>query len=569
MSQAVRKQAANRDAPRILQSPKYAQTAMPSTLAAKRQAQQAEHHELLAREFGLVASAPNGIKKLREMILALAVRGKLVPQNPDDVSAGKVFGVIASTSGKSQLKEVTEQDSPYVLPKGWLWMRLGIATSFGSNEKAGRLYSETWVLDLEDIEKDTSKLLRKLRYAERPAKSEKNLFHSGDVLYGKLRPYLNKVIVADENGACTTEILPIRWNASGDPKFLMYALKSPDFLAYVNSKSYGMKMPRLGTMDGRNALIPVPPVEEQKRITSKIDELMVLCDRMEAQQADADAAHKTLVKTLLDALTQSQDAADFNASWARISENFDTLFNTEEAIDNLKSVLLELSITGKLTSHGENEQHETSAGKHILPRNWGWEKLGDIADLITKGSSPKWQGVQYTENPDDVLFITSENVRNFQIDIQSPKYVQKKFNEIEPRSILKEGDFLMNIVGASIGRTALFNLTVTANINQAVCLIRISSEKFDKQYLLNFFNSRTCINYMFDKQVDNARANLSMGNIAKFLVPVPPTAEQRRIVAKVDELMAICDTLKTRITESKTLHEQLANALVKQGAAGV
>jgi type I restriction enzyme S subunit len=108
-----------------------------------------------------------------------------------------------------------------------------------------------------------------------------------------------------------------------------------------------------------------------------------------------------------------------------------------------------------------------------LPHGWEWCRLETITELITKGSSPKWQGVSYTDNSNDVLFITSENVGSFKILLDSAKYVEKKFNEIEPRSILTYNDILMNIVGASIGRTAIFNLNRNANINQAVCLIRL------------------------------------------------------------------------------------------------
>ena len=122
----------------------------------------------------------------------------------------------------------------------------------------------------------------------------------------------------------------------------------------------------------------------------------------------------------------------------------------------------------------------------------------------------------------------------------------------------------MNIVGASIGRTAVYDIDTLANINQAVCLIRISTFNLSRLFLLHFFNSETCLEYMFDKQVDNARPNLSMGNIAKFLIPTPPLFEQHRIVAKVDELMALCDQLKSRITVAKQLQQKLADVVIEQ-----
>jgi type I restriction enzyme S subunit len=199
-----------------------------------------------------------------------------------------------------------------------------------------------------------------------------------------------------------------------------------------------------------------------------------------------------------------------------------------------------------------------------LPCDWAFERLEKMTSLITKGSSPKWQGVSYTEDSTDVLFVTSENVGAFELRLDKKKYVEKKFNDVEPRSILQKDDFLMNIVGASIGRTATYNIDTLANINQAVCLIRSFPLLSCNKYFLTFFNSNICISYMYDKQVDNARPNLSMANISKFVIPVPPLEEQHRIVSKVDELMTLCDSLKANLNKIQISQLHLTNALVEQ-----
>jgi len=143
------------------------------------------------------------------------------------------------------------------------------------------------------------------------------------------------------------------------------------------------------------------------------------------------------------------------------------------------------------------------------------------------------------------------------------KYVEAKFNEIEPRSILHKNDILMNIVGGSIGRTAIYDLDEVANINQAVTIIRLI-EIQNHVYFLHFFNSPTCISYMYDKQVDNARPNLSMGNIAKFMIPVPPIEEQQAIVEKVNSLMTLCDELEQQIETSQNQIEKLMQSCLKE-----
>jgi type I restriction enzyme S subunit len=261
-------------------------------------------------------------------------------------------------------------------------------------------------------------------------------------------------------------------------------------------------------------------------------------------------------------------------------------------IKKLRELILELAVRGKLVPQDPNDEPASELLKNIkaekaqlvkegnikkqkplpsiaeeekpfeLPSGWEWVRLDEISELITKGSSPKWQGVSYTDNKEDVLFVTSENVGAFELKLNTEKYVELKFNEVEPRSILKKNDVLMNIVGGSIGRTAIFNIEKLANINQAVCLIRLFYQYLNLDYFLTFFNSNVCISYMFDKQVDNARANLSMGNISRFVIPFPSFEEQHRIVAKVDELMALCDQLASQTEASIDAHKTLVEVLL-------
>jgi type I restriction enzyme S subunit len=163
-----------------------------------------------------------GIKKLRELILELAVRGKLVPQDPNDEPASELLKRIAAEKAdlvkqgkikkQKPLPEISEEEKPFELPKGWEWVRLGFITNYGECDKAEPrdANENTWIVELEDIEKNTSKLLNRITFSERPFKSSKNKFNKGDVLYGKLRPYLDKVLVADDDGVCTTEIIPVK-----------------------------------------------------------------------------------------------------------------------------------------------------------------------------------------------------------------------------------------------------------------------------------------------------------------------------------------------------------------------
>lgn len=252
------------------------------------------------------------LENLNQAILQEAVQGKLVPQDKNDEPASELLKRIkaekatlrqAQGKGKKEkpLPPIKPEEIPFDIPENWVWCRLGEITNYGSSPKAEPtdLKNDTWVLDLEDIEKTTSNLLYKIRLNERNSLSTKSVFKKGDVLYSKLRPYLDKVIVADEDGVCTTEILPLKCFADLNPFYLKYALKRADFLKYVNSKTKGMKMPRLGTKEGEMALIPLPPLAEQKRIVAEIEKQFALTKQLKEHIIANQQATEQLLKALL------------------------------------------------------------------------------------------------------------------------------------------------------------------------------------------------------------------------------------------------------------------------------
>jgi type I restriction enzyme S subunit len=248
------------------------------------------------------------IQLTKSKILDLAIRGKLVPQNPDDEPASVLLERI-----KAEKEELIKQgkikrdkkesviykgdDNSYYLkmgnvtetlddwriddiPDNWGVCCLGEVCDYGNctNVDTKDIPETAWILDLEDIEKDTGKVLQKLTLKERNSASTKHLFHKGQVLYSKLRPYLNKVVLADDDGFCTSEILPLDFNGYILPEYAKCYMMSPTFLRYANHCSYGVKMPRLGTLDGKKAVLTVPPINEQKRIADKVSQLFSLLD---------------------------------------------------------------------------------------------------------------------------------------------------------------------------------------------------------------------------------------------------------------------------------------------------
>ena len=216
-------------------------------------------------------------KRLDKKILDLAIRGKLVPQDPNDEPASELVKRIAASHRSPCKNQGEPSNPPFEIPGSWEWVMLGTITNYGQCKSidAKAISPDTWSLDLEEIEKDTGRLLARRTAAEKKSSSSKHIFCRGMVLYSKLRTYLNKVLVADMDGVCTSEIVPISAVDGVEPDYLCLVLTSQYFLQYTASRGYGVKMPRVGTNDMRSALIPLPPLSEQKRIVKRVEELKV------------------------------------------------------------------------------------------------------------------------------------------------------------------------------------------------------------------------------------------------------------------------------------------------------
>ena len=560
---------------------------------------------------GRVKSVDNisleGIARLRELILELAIRGKLVPQNKNDVSADILLSEIAEEKKQltkqklikktKKLPNVSDEEEGFSLPVGWAFARLNDIGDWGAGATPSRKNAEyyggkiPWFKSGElssDYISTSEETVTELALEKTSLRYNK----IGDVLIAMYGATIGKTSILKVRGTTNQAVCACTTFSGIYNVYLLTFLKASK-KSFINNGSGGAQ-PNISREKIIHTVIGIPPLEEQKRIVAKVDELMALCDKLEQQETNNLKTHQLLVKSLLQTLTQAKDADELHAAWKRLEEHFDTLFCTEDSIEQLKQTILQLAVMGKLVKQDPNDEPASKLLKKIaaekvqlikegklkkqkslpaiseeekpfdLPLGWCFVRLLDLCETITKGSSPKWQGVSYTDNPSDTLFITSENVGSYELILSNKKFVENKFNELEPRSILQFGDFLMNIVGGSIGRTAFFNLSNSANINQAVCLIRAFNQFIEPNYLLHFFNSQICISYMFSKQVDNARANLSMSNISKFIIPLPSLNEQKRIVNKVSELFSICDSLKEKIIKSQEIKNKLSKTIVEK-----
>ena len=549
-----------------------------------------------------------GIKKLRELILELAVRGKLVSQDPSDEPASVLLERIACEKARlvkekkikkpKALPEIGEEEKQFELPSTWSWVRLNDIADYNGrpNIEPENIKGDVWLLDLEDIEKDTSKLLYRALYEERESKSNKSTFKCGDVLYGKLRPYLNKVIIADLDGVCTTEIVPIVPSDGLHPAYLKYLLKSPAFQSYVNSLMYGVKMPRLGTEDAIKSIHPLPPLAEQHRIVAKVDELMALCDHLELRSESQLAAHQTLVETLLATLTDSGDADELAQNWARLSTHFDTLFTTEASIDALKQTILQLAVMGKLVPQDPCDEPASALLERIaaekallikekkikkekplpaiseeekpfeLPKGWEWCRLNDLALSSEAGWSPQCEANPRENKNWGVLKVSAVTWGTFKPDENKalPNSLEPK-----PEYEVQSGDFLISRANTAelVARAVVVPDDVPPCLMMSDKIIRF---KFSKSILADYINlvNNCAFSRAYYAKVaggtSSSMKNVSRVQIQNLVIALPPMIESRAIIKKINKLMALCDQLQSRLQTSQQTQLALAEALVEQ-----
>lgn len=565
--------------------------------------------------FKTLSLSPSNTEELKGLIFQLAIQGKLTlkwrEKHPNIEPAHELLKYIHAErislpNGKrTKFSEpISNSEKYFIIPKTWEWERLGNIGKIFNGNSINKTVKETKYSILTEgyqyvatkdvnycFEKINSNTGVKIPFNEPKFKIGKKgtvLICSEGGSAGK------KMGILREDSFFGNKLFALEQYGKVESNYIMALYGSHSFNYAFSNKMTGI----IGGISKNNfskLLIPIPPYEEQIAIVEIVKELLHEVEQLEALSQQRIKLKENFVESALGKLTSSEDTSQ---EWNYLAPHFKKFFTEKKSVKLLRETILQIAVQGKLTKKwreenpnvepasellkriGEKKQQlikekkskkekllpciEASEIPYELPISWEWERLNNVTKLITKGSSPKWQGIQYVNESDGgVLFITSENVGNYNLILKKKKFVEVKFNDIEPRSILRKNDILMNIVGGSIGRTAIYNLEEIANINQAVTIIRLIDNQ-DHNYFLHFFNSPVCVSYMYDKQVDNARPNLSMGNIAKFVIPIPPLEEQKAIVEKVSSLMALCDELEKQIINSETQIELLMKSCLKE-----
>ncbi|EPN6727935.1 restriction endonuclease subunit S [Pseudomonas putida] len=565
---------------------------------------------LLTDNLPLLAGAPNGIKKLRELILELAVRGKLVPQDPSDEPASELLKRIAKEKALSgNLKktkffaEITEDEQPFVAPSSWALSRLGyvgewaVGSGFPTQEQGltdqpipfckvsdmNLSGNERFILTANNsIDETTASRLRV------------NVHPAGTVVFPKIGGAIatNKRRLLVKPTAIDNNCLGLTPNGTLSSDYLYLLLSSIDLTRY----QAGTSVPALSQGVLADIIVGVPPLTEQDRIIAKVDELMALCDRLEAQQADAESAHTQLVQALLDSLTQASDATDFAANWQRLTEHFHPLFTTEPSIDALKQTLLQLAVMGKLVPQAPTDEpanellNRIQAEKNRLaaegklkkqkplteiseadtpfeiPNTWQWARLGEISHVF---SGNAFKSEDFQEEPGvKVIKITNAGVGEF---IKTDEYLPAQYENEYTSFRVFENDLILALTRPYISSGLKISRCPAeydgALLNQRVASIRIFPD-INNEFGFLFFKSPTVL-AIYQERFGNSglQPNLKMSDVTSLLIPIPPIEEQHRIAAKINQLTTLCDLIKIKIKESHHLVEDLSSALIAKGLA--
>jgi type I restriction enzyme S subunit len=530
-----------------------------------------------------------GVKKLRELILELAVRGKLVNQSQEDEPSSELLKNILAEKTKriesgeikkpKQLPAIDESELPFQIPTSWKFIRLGDAVdiirgiTFPASEKskspaAGRLAC----LRTTNVQ-DTIEVQDLLYVKESFVTKNSQYIQKNDIVMSMAnsRELVGKVAFVDEQpdepmtfGGFLGVLRPTLVH----PKFLMAVLRAPHSRkALIGNASQTTNIANISIGKLNPLVIGLPPIEEQHRIVQKVDELMALCDRLEQQTSDQLNAHETLVDTLLSTLTQSENAAELAENWARLAAHFDSLFTTEQSIDKLKQTILQLAVMGRLVEQDEviptDKQDTPSSPPEAeqlpdIPHSWNWFRLNDIADVV-RGGSPRPAGDPRFYNGSipflkvgDITHLKGKYVTSYTYSIKEAGLKKTRF--IENRTVLLSNS------GATLGIPAICGFPTAFNDGIAA-FINLSNDIFD-EYLYLFLKSKSQWFLDFASR-GQGQPNLNTDIIKSTLIPVPVLEEQHRIVQKVDELMALCDQLKESLNQASETCCQLAEAVVE------
>ncbi len=562
-----------------------------------------ETRKLLDKHFETAFDTPDGIKKLRELILTLAMRGRLVPQDQNDQPASELLKEIAAEKDRlikegklkpqKPLPPIDPKEIPYQLPKGWEWVRLQNAFDVRDGTHDTPKYTVsgfplitsknlyTGRLSFEDVkfisEHDHNRI------------KERSRVDLGDILFAMIGSIGNPVIVECEHEFSIKNVALFKFYKANTPERLFlhnFLLSSQTAMKAISS---GAVQSFVSLNFIRNYLFPLPPLAEQKRIVARVEQLIARCDELEKLRAARDEKRLETHAAALNALFAAADSGDFSTAWKFISRNFDELYTVKENVAELRKAILQLAVMGRLVPQDPNDQPASELLKEIaaekarlikegklkpqkplppidpkeipykLAKGWEWVRFDQLIDQ----RFPISYGVLVPgpDTEDGVPFVRIEDLTIKNPKEKPGKRIGQDIASNYERTKLEGGEILMGVVG-SIGKLGIAPESWKgAYIARAVCRIFPSSQ-VDKKYILWILQSNFMQTCFASETRTLAQPTLNIGLIRAALTPLPPLEEQKRIVARVEQLMALCDGLEQSIAAADGSRAALLDSLM-------
>lgn len=532
--------------------------------------------ELLEKHFDIAFTAPNGIKKLRELILTLAMQGRLIPQNPNDQPASELLQEIEAEKqrlvqeGKIKqpkpLLPVAEQEKPYVLPQGWEWVRLGDIGVWKSGSTPSRSNSAFYGGNIPWVKSGEVKQGR-IRTTEETitqAALDKCSLHindKGSVLVAMYGANIGEVGILEIEAATNQAVCACKTYTSFDESYLLYLITS--LKPYFINQGAGAAQPNISREKIIATVFPLPPFGEQSRIVAKIDELMARCDKLEKlrteQQEKRLTVHAAAIKQLLNIAEpdQHQRAQTF------LAKHFDELYIVKENVTELRKAILQLAVMGKLVPQNPDDQPASELLKEIeaekqqlvkegkskkpkpllpvteeekpyaLPQGWEWVRLGSILAFEYGDNLPQSKRTNSGEFP---VYGSNGIVGTHNIAFLYGSCI---------------------VIGRK-GSAGALNLCLT----EGCCVTDVAfyctpPKEIDLYFCFQLFHT-----LRLDSLGKGIKPGLNRNEAYDLVIAIPPLKEQQRIVAEIDQLMSLCDSLDQQIDAATSKQTELLNALV-------
>jgi len=559
---------------------------------------------LLVEHFGRIIEAPDGVLRLRRFVLDLAARGKLAEQDPSDEPASELVSRIQAERERlveageirqtAPYPSVDPDEAPFGVPSGWEWVRVRQVTSDRGQTIPDRDFT---YIDVTAINKEVGYVsdAKIVSAIDAPSRARK-VVRPGDVVYSCVRPYLLNIAVIDSEivpaPIASTAFAVLNGFGLVLPKYLWIVLRCSFMIECVEAKMRGQAYPAINDSDFALLPLPLPPLAEQRRIVTKVDALMKLCHRLEAAQSEREGRRDQLVTASLDRINQAPDDECFREGVRFLITCLPRFSTRPDQLTSLRQAILNLAVRGRLVPQDVREgsgselldqilqekRHLAAEGAlkkdkepweglpsgpaYELPPNWTWARLQDVFE-ISRGGSPRpagdprffggsipWITVrEITKDPAKVLTTTEAG-------LTAEGALRSRF--IDP------GDLLLTNSGATLGVPKISGIRACMNDGVAVLRAFHSVPLNDFAYL--YLHSQTEAFRRVNQGM--GQPNLNTGIIAGWFFPLPPLAEQRRIVAKVDELNALCNRLEEQLVRGRTEGGRLIDALQSALAVG-